>query len=213
MIELREVAASAGSFSLSGVNLLVPAGGYGVLMGSTGCGKTTLLEVICGLRGASAGSIHVGGREVTGFSPGSRGIGYVPQDGALFPAMTVSRHLGFALAIRKRPAREIEQRVGELAAELGIAHLLDRLPAGLSGGERQRVALGRALAANPMVLLLDEPISALDADMRAGMRTLLKRVHLEHGVTVLHVTHDLEEAEDLGQIHFRWQQGAVAQIS
>ncbi len=209
MIELRDLSVTAGSFSLDRVHCQVPAGAYGVLMGPTGCGKTTVLEIICGLRRAASGQVLVDGRDVTRESPGNRGVGYVPQDGALFPTMTVREHLGFALKIRRQSLALIQERVASLASELSITHLLDRRPHGLSGGERQRVALGRALAANPPVLLLDEPFSALDADMRGEMRKLLKQIHRQHRVTIFHVTHDREEAEDLGEIRFRWQSGHI----
>jgi ABC-type sugar transport system ATPase subunit len=169
-------------------------------MGPTGCGKTTLIEVICGLRKASSGRVLVNDVDVTREPPGNRGVGYVPQDGALFPTLTVREQLAFALRIRRRPAVEIERRVAELAEHLGIAHLLGRRPAGLSGGERQRIALGRALAAGPAVLLLDEPLSALDESMRGDMRSLLKSVQRESGASVLHVTHDRIEATELADV-------------
>ena len=143
MIALRRISVRAGAFTLNDISLAVPTGAYGVLMGPTGSGKTTLIEIICGLRKASSGSVLVDDVDVTREPPGNRGLGYVPQDGALFPTLSVREHLGFALRIRRRSASEIEQRVTELSGELGIAHLLDRNPAGLSGGERQRVALGR----------------------------------------------------------------------
>ncbi len=186
-----------------------PAGRYGVLRGKTGGGKTSLLEIICGLRRPSAGRVWLGERDVTDFAPGDRGIGYVPQDGALFPTMTVRQQLGFALRLRPRPAEEIAARVVELAAPLGIAHLLDRKPDGLSGGERQRVALGRALAAKPQVLLLDEPLSALDDDTREPLADLLRTVQRETAVTVLHITHNRSEATRLADILFRLEDGRI----
>jgi ABC-type sugar transport system ATPase subunit len=194
---------------LENVTFTVPAGRYGVLMGRTGGGKTTLLEIICGLRRPSAGRVWLGDRDVTDLAPGARGIGYVPQDGALFPTMTVREQLGFALRLRHRSADEIAQRVAELADHLGIAPLLDRRPDGLSGGERQRVALGRALAARPQVLLLDEPLSALDDDTREPLADLLHRVQRETAVTVLHITHHRSEADRLADNLFRLESGRV----
>jgi ABC-type sugar transport system ATPase subunit len=202
MIALEQISIQAGSFALNDISLSVPGGAYGVLMGPTGCGKTTLIEIICGLRKAAGGRVVINNVDVTRQAPGNRGVGYVPQDGALFPTLTVRQQLGFALRIRRRPRAEIEQRTSELAAHLGITHLLDRRPTGLSGGERQRVALGRALAARPAVLLLDEPLSALDETTRAGMRDLLKSVQREPGVCVLHVTHDRSEASELADVLF-----------
>jgi molybdate/tungstate transport system ATP-binding protein len=209
MIELKEIAWAAGEFSLAGIDLSVPGGKYSVLMGKTGCGKTTILELICGLRHPQGGRIVLGDRDVTFLPPGDRGVGYVPQDGAMFPAMTVREQLGFALKIRRRPAHEIAETVARLADELGIEHLLDRKPDGLSGGERGRVALGRALAAKPKVMLLDEPLAALDEDTRDEMSALLKRAQTEHSLTVLHITHNSREADALADRVFRLEAGKI----
>ncbi len=209
MIRLDDIAWRAGAFGLEKVSFTVPAGRYGVLMGKTGGGKTSLLEIICGLRQPDAGRVWLAEREVTQLAPGERGIGYVPQDGALFPTMTVRQQIGFALRLRHRPTDEITHRVTELAAPLGIAHLLDRKPDGLSGGERQRVALGRALAAKPQVLLLDEPLSALDDDTREPLADLLRSVQRETAVTVLHITHNRSEAARLADILFRLEDGRI----
>ena len=209
MIRLENIAWRAGSFDMRGIHLEVPACAYGVLMGRTGCGKTTLLEILCGLRPPLSGCVRVGDRDVSALPPRERGIGYLPQDIALFPGLRVRRQIGFALRLRHRPEAEIEARVGQLAEELGVAHLLDRLPDKLSGGEKQRVALGRALAADPKVLLLDEPLSALDEDMRGDMMALLKRLQRDHAVTVLHVTHSKAEAEALADVIFHLRPGGV----
>jgi ABC-type sugar transport system ATPase subunit len=131
---------------------------------------------------------------VTDWRPADRGIGFVPQDGALFSTMSVRDHLGFALRIRKRPRREIRERAEELAEMLGISPLLDRGPQGLSGGERQRVSLGRALAFRPDILCLDEPLSALDEETRDSLCELLRRVARQTGVTTVHITHSRTEA-------------------
>jgi ABC-type sugar transport system ATPase subunit len=209
MIRFDNLSWHAGAFRLAGVSFTVPAGSYGVLMGRTGCGKTTLLEILCGLRQPAGGRVFIGGRDVTDLPPGERGIGYVPQDGAMFPTMTVREQIGFALAIRRRPAEETAARVKELADHLGIAALLDRLPQHLSGGERQRVALGRALAARPTVLLLDEPLSALDEELRDDLAALLKRVQRELALTALHITHSRREAEQLADVRLRMEAGRV----
>jgi ABC-type sugar transport system ATPase subunit len=213
MIRLDAIAWSAGAFALSDISLTVPSGMYGVLMGSTGGGKTTLLEIICGLREPSSGRIWLGERDVTDLPPGARGIGYVPQDGALFPTMRVREQLGFALRIRHFSDSEVAARVNELAEHLGIAPLLDRLPEGLSGGERQRVALGRALAARPQILLLDEPLSALDDQRRESLESLLRTIQREEKLTVLHVTHHRDEAARLAQVLFRLENGRVMQAA
>src|SRR5579884_668875 len=161
MIAVDNLSLRSGAFAVDGVSFVVPAGAYGVLMGRTGCGKTTLLEAVCGLKPVRAGRVRLLGRDVTDLHPSRRGIGYVPQDLSLFPTLRVRDNLAFALEVRRRGRAEIDRRVGELAELLGLGRLLDRWPQGLSGGEAQRVALGRALAAAPPVLLLDEPLSAL----------------------------------------------------
>ncbi len=209
MIALSGVTIHQGAFSLCGVSFDVAAGQYAVLMGKTGSGKTTLLEAICGLRRIAQGRIFLMGREVTRLRPAARGVGYVPQDGGMFSRLTVREHLGFALAIRRWPRHAIQRRVDELAERLGLGHLLDRRPYGLSGGEVQRVALGRALAMRPGVLLLDEPLSALDEDTRAEMHDLLRAVQREHRVTVLHVTHNLSEACRLADLVLELRNGRV----
>ena len=209
MIALEKLCVRLGSFALEEISFEIPSGRYGVLMGRTGCGKTTLLEAICGLRGIQGGRIRLMNVEVTTLSPAGRGIGYVPQDGALFSTMTVSQNLAFALAVRKWPAEDQERRIKELAELLGLQSLLHRKPAGLSGGEAQRVALGRALAAHPKILCLDEPLSALDEETRAEMGSLLRRVSEQTGVTTLHVTHHQDEARKLGDIIIRLKEGRI----
>jgi ABC-type sugar transport system ATPase subunit len=211
VIRLEDVSIRAGAFSLSGVTLEVPAGRYGVLMGQTGSGKTTLLEAICGLRRLQSGRINLAGRDVTALKVAQRGIGYVPQDRALFPTMTIREHLAFALTVRKWNRVMIAQRVTELANMLGITPLLDRSVVNLSGGEAQRVALGRALAHRPGVLLLDEPLSALDEETRSQMTDLLRSVQHDTGVTVLHVTHSAREADRLAQQLFILDNGRLRQ--
>jgi ABC-type sugar transport system ATPase subunit len=213
MIVLEDVTVRAGTFSLSGISLEVPTGRYGVLMGRTACGKTTLLETICGLKPVRAGRILLHGRDATHLRAAERGIGYVPQDGALFSTMTVRRHLAFALEIRKMPPGSISARVAELAALLGIESILERKPQGLSGGEQQRVALGRALAAQPKILCLDEPLGCLDEETHQEMCELLKRVSRQVAVTVLHVTHGMNEAQRLADCLFRLEHGAVTQVA
>lgn len=197
MIAVEHLRVRVGGFELEDVSFDVPTGQYAVLMGRTGAGKTTLLEALCGLKPVAGGTIRLNEQDVTRLKPAERGIGYVPQDRALFQSMSVREHLAFALAIRKADQPAIQQRVAELSRLLGIEHLLERRPQGLSGGEAQRVALGRALAVRPGILCLDEPLNALDDETRQGMYQLLVEVQQNTGVTILHVTHNLDEAEQL----------------
>jgi molybdate/tungstate transport system ATP-binding protein len=208
VIVVNNLTVHAGAFSIANVSFEVPAGAYGVLMGKTGSGKTTLLEALCGLRRAASGSIEFMGRDVTRLKPAERGAGYVPQDRALFSTMTIREHLAFALVLRKWKDSDIEARVDELAQMLGLSKLLDRKPQGLSGGEAQRVALGRALACRPGILILDEPLSALDEETRQEMYALFKIVREQSHVTALHVTHSRTEAELLGDKIFSIERGA-----
>jgi ABC-type sugar transport system ATPase subunit len=180
-------------------------------MGKTGSGKTTLLEALCGLKPVASGSVVLDGVDVTHWKPADRGVGYVPQDLALFPHLTVRDHLAFALFVRGWSRPDVQRRVGELAELLGLAHLLSRYPAKLSGGESQRVALGRALSFRPRILLLDEPLSALDDETRAETYDLLRTVQKITGVTTLHVTHSLTEAKALADHLFVLRGGAVAE--
>jgi molybdate/tungstate transport system ATP-binding protein len=212
MIALESLCLRAGAFRLEGATLHVASGEYAVLMGPTGCGKTSLLEAICGLKPVASGRVLLLGRDVTHLRPAERGVGYVPQDLALFPTLTVREQLGFALEVRRRPAAQVAARVEEVARLLGIGHLLDRYPQGLSGGEAQRVALGRALAFSPPVLLLDEPLSALDEDTRDALAALLQAVQRRTGVTTLHVTHSLSEARKLADRLFVIEQGAIREV-
>jgi ABC-type sugar transport system ATPase subunit len=212
VITLRDVCLRAGGFALDGVSLQVGTGEYAVLMGKTGCGKTTLLEAVGGLKPVSSGRIELLDRDVTALRPAERGVGYVPQDLALFPTLSVRDHLAFALLVRRWPGAAVAERVEELAGLLGIGRLLDRYPEGLSGGESQRVALGRALSFNPRILLLDEPLSALDEDTRADMVALLRSVQRLTGVTTLHVTHSLTEARKLADRLFVLDKGGVREV-
>jgi len=197
MIELDGVSIRQGAFALDGITLAVPAGAYAVLLGPSGAGKTTLLEVVAGLRRPRAGRVRLRGADVTHLPPAARCVGYVPQDAALFRTMTVRENLGFALTVRGAGPGSTAARVAELAAWLGLGALLDRRAVGLSGGEAQRVALGRALAFRPDVLLLDEPLNAVDEATRAALLDALDGLKRERRVTVLHVTHARAEADRL----------------
>ncbi len=213
MIIINDLSIRLGHFKLHQVNMTIEKSQYGVLMGKTGCGKTTVLEAICGLRRVASGSIHLGGRDVTNLKPAERGIGFVPQEGAIFTTMSVRKNIGFALSVRKWKRQAIYERVDEIAEAVGVTHLLDRKPHGLSGGERQRIALARALAFKPDILCLDEPLSALDYDTRNDMCSLLKKIVQETGVTTLHITHNRNEAIKLADQIFIFQDGAIHQTS
>lgn len=206
MIRVDDLHLSQGTFALAGVTLVVPTGAYAVLTGRTGSGKTTLLEAIAGLRRPSRGRVWLGGRDVTRLPPADRGVGYVPQDAAVFQTMTVAENLGFALAVR---GADSTARVAELAAWLGLAPLLARRAVALSGGEAQRVALGRALAARPTVLLLDEPLASLDDETRESLVGVLEGIRVEGRTTVLHVTHNRGEADRLGGVRLLLGDGIV----
>ncbi len=209
MIALENIVLRQGSFELRNIGLELAAGEYGVLMGGSGSGKTTLLEAICGLRKIASGRIILGERDVSQLPPAERGVGYVPQDRALFPTMLVREQLAFGLVLRALGQAQIAKRVNELAELLGITGLLDRMPDKISGGEAQRVALGRALAHRPSVLCLDEPLAALDEELHGEMCRLLERVHRETGVTILHITHSPSEAKRLAGCHFHLADGKV----
>jgi multiple sugar transport system ATP-binding protein len=183
--------------ALRGIDLVVEPGDFAVLLGPSGCGKSTLLSAIAGLDDIDAGSIEIGGAEVTQREPSERGIAMVFQSYALYPTMTVRRNLSFGLRVRSVPKPEIERRVAWVSELLQIGGMLDRKPSQLSGGQRQRVAIGRALVQHAKVFLLDEPLSNLDAKLRTEMRVELKRLHQSLGATIIYVTHDQIEAMTL----------------
>jgi ABC-type Fe3+/spermidine/putrescine transport system ATPase subunit len=198
MIEIQGLKIAAGNFRIENLDLILPEGGYHVLLGPTGSGKTLILESIIGLRNLEGGKIRVGGKEIQNLPSEQRGISYVPQDLALFPHLTVRDNLLYGLRAQRRFAEKNEDHLDRLIDALKIGHLLDRYPQGLSGGEKQRVALGRALAPSPQLLLVDEPLVALDPGLRNEIQQLLISLHRSLKFTALHVTHDLEEAYLLG---------------
>lgn len=212
MIEIKDLSLRAGAFHLDRLNFQIETGCYAVLMGKTGRGKTTILESICGLRRAESGKILIHGEDVTDWLPADREVGYVPQDLALFPTFTVRGHLEFALKLRNWSKEKIEARTDQLAEQLGVGHLLNRKIFGLSGGESQRVALGRALSFYPSVLLLDEPLSALDSDTRNEMQDLLRSITRINRVTTLHITHNQEEASALADASYQLVDGQVQRV-
>ena len=197
--------------AVNDVSLSVADRAFAVLVGPSGCGKTTTLRLLAGLEEADAGEIRIGERLVNNVAPKDRDIAMVFQNYALYPHMTVFANMGFGLKMRGIPRGEIKQRVREVADLLGIEHLLDRKPASLSGGEQQRVAVGRAIVRRPQVFLFDEPLSNLDAKLRVHMRTELKSLHQKLQTTVIHVTHDQEEAMTLGDQLVIMKGGTVQQ--
>jgi sulfate/thiosulfate transport system ATP-binding protein len=195
MITVSHVTKRFGDFvALDDVSLEIPDGSLTALLGPSGSGKSTLLRIIGGLETADSGSVEIHGEDVTSVAPQKRGIGFVFQHYAAFKHMTVRDNVGFGLRIRRTPKDRVAARVDELLAIVGLAGFAKRYPQQLSGGQRQRMALARALAVEPRVLLLDEPFGALDAKVRAELREWLRRLHDEVHVTTLLVTHDQEEA-------------------
>lgn len=198
MITVTNARKNYGSFAaLDDISLEIPKGSLTALLGPSGSGKSTLLRSIAGLEGLDSGSVTIQGRDVTSEPPQRRGIGFVFQHYAAFKHMTVRDNVAFGLSIRKRPKAEIDKKVGDLLEIVGLEGFRNRYPAQLSGGQRQRMALARALAVDPQVLLLDEPFGALDAKVRTDLRQWLRRLHDEVHVTTVLVTHDQEEALDV----------------
>ena len=187
-----------GTLVLEKLDLDVAAGEFLVLLGPSGCGKSTLLHSIAGLIDIEAGSVAIGGRDVTWADPKDRAIGMVFQSYALYPTMNVARNMSFGLRVAGTPRAEIDRRVARAARMLQLEPLLARKPAQLSGGQRQRVAIGRAIVRHPKVFLFDEPLSNLDAALRVQMRMELAKLHQELGTTMVYVTHDQVEAMTLG---------------
>ncbi|TML84791.1 MAG: sulfate ABC transporter ATP-binding protein [Actinobacteria bacterium] len=198
MIAARGIVKRFGDFTaLDGVSVDVPTGSLTALLGPSGSGKSTLLRVIAGLEQPDEGKVSLDGEDATRLPPQSRGVGFVFQHYAAFKHMTVWDNVAFGLTIRRRPSREIKQRVTELLELVQLVGLAKRYPAQLSGGQRQRMGLARALAVDPKVLLLDEPFGALDARVRKELRVWLRRLHDETHTTTVIVTHDQEEAMDV----------------
>jgi molybdate/tungstate transport system ATP-binding protein len=217
MISLRALEIEAGGFAVGPIDLEVPNGEYAVLLGPSGAGKTLVLEAVAGVRPVRSGAVMTGGEDVTRMPAERRGVGLVFQDGLLFPHLSVAQNIAYGFgaswpAWSGRRRRTLRPEVARLAAETGVTDLLDRRPATLSGGERQRVALARALAPGPRVLLLDEPLSAVDADAREGLQDLIRRLNVDEGLTVLHVTHDLGEAFAVGGLFAVLVAGRLQQV-
>jgi sulfate transport system ATP-binding protein len=198
--------------ALDNVDFVVPSGSLTALLGPSGSGKSTLLRAIAGLDQPDTGTITIDGRDVTNVPPQRRGIGFVFQHYAAFAHMTVRENIAFGLRIRKRPREEVRARVDELLELVGLTTWAGQRPSQLSGGQRQRMALARALAVEPRVLLLDEPFGALDTNVRAELRRWLRRLHDEQGVTTVLVTHDQEEAMEVADSIAVMNKGTIEQI-
>ncbi|WP_068159689.1 sulfate/molybdate ABC transporter ATP-binding protein [Rhodococcus phenolicus] len=213
MITVTGARKNYGDFAaLDDVDIEIPSGSLTALLGPSGSGKSTLLRSIAGLETLDAGTVRIAGKDVTDVTPQKRDIGFVFQHYAAFKHMTVRENVAFGLKIRKRPKAEIDKKVGELLEIVGLDGFQQRYPAQLSGGQRQRMALARALAVDPQVLLLDEPFGALDAKVRADLRTWLRRLHDEVHVTTVLVTHDQEEALDIADRIAVLNRGRIEQI-
>src|SRR3954452_1251684 len=197
---------------LHGIDLAVAPGEFVAILGSSGCGKTTLLRTIAGFQKSSAGAIRLSGRDVANLPPEKRGIAMVLQSYALWPHMTVLGNVGYGLRLRGVPKDVIRSRVAKVLAMLNLSGLEDRKVTNLSGGQRQRVALGRALAIEPEILLLDEPLSNLDAKVRIQLRSEIKSLQNHLGFTALHVTHDREEAMTMADRIVVMEAGRIAQV-
>ncbi len=213
-IELRNVSKVYGGnvVAVAGVDLEIADGEFMILLGPSGCGKSTTLRMIAGLETISGGELLVGGKLMNDVDPRDRNLAIVFQNYALYPHLTVAANLGFGLKLRHMPAAEIKSRIDAIADLLGIQELLNRKPGQLSGGQRQRVALGRALVREPAAFLLDEPLSNLDAKLRASMRTELVKLHRKLGTTIVHVTHDQVEAMTMGQRICIMRDGHIVQV-
>jgi multiple sugar transport system ATP-binding protein len=212
-LSIRNVRKSFGTVDiLKGIDIEVEEGEFLILVGPSGCGKSTLLSMIAGLDVPTAGSIHIGERDVTHELPKDRDIAMVFQSYALYPNMNVAQNISFALEMRKVPKAERAAAVQRVATMLQIEHLLDRKPGQLSGGQRQRVAMGRALARNPKLFLFDEPLSNLDAKLRVEMRAEIKLLHQRTRTTTVYVTHDQVEAMTLGDRIAVMRDGVVQQF-
>jgi sulfate/thiosulfate transport system ATP-binding protein len=213
-IEARNVSKTFGDFAaLDDVSINVESGSLTALLGPSGSGKSTLLRVIAGLETPDAGEVFISGKEATAISPQKRGVGFVFQHYAPFTHMTVAQNIAFGLKIRRRPKAEINERVEQLLELVQLQGLGKRYPSQLSGGQRQRMALARALAPKPEVLLLDEPFGALDARVRVELREWILRLHDEMHVTTIFVTHDQEEALELADSIVVMNKGRVEQTA
>jgi len=212
MINITHLSYGVGDFQIHDLSLKIADGEYFVILGKPGSGKSIFLECLCGLNRVSDGTIEIAGVDVTYAEPKDRSIGYVPQDYALFPTKSVRSNITFGLRVKSMPADEIESRLDSITEFLNIKHLLARSVYGLSGGERQKVALARALIIQPKILLLDEPVSALDEATRESVCMELKHIQQETGTTTVHVSHNFEETRIVADRVGVLRSGSLVQI-
>ncbi len=212
MIDVRGLNFSVGTFALKDVALRVEEGEYFVVLGPTGSGKTLLLECLCGLNRIDSGRVEIAGTDVTDLEPRARGIGYLPQDYALFPHKTVRQNVAFGLEVQGESASAVRSSADELMGLVGVEHLAERLPANLSGGEKQRVALARALAIRPRALFLDEPVSAVDEQSRDTLCRELKALQRATATTTVHVCHNFSEMLTVADRVAVLKDGRVVQV-
>ncbi len=212
MIRVKNLSITLGSFVMKDINLEVNTGEYFILIGPTGCGKTVLIETLVGIRKPDSGEIWINNQNVTYQFPEDRNVGYLPQDFALFPNMTVEANIAFGLKARRREKKYIRTVINRLAESLSISHLLLRYTQGLSGGEKQRVALARALATEPGVIFLDEPLSSVDENSREILCNELKEIHSRFKTTFIHVSHSFEEVSEMADRIAVINGGAVEQV-
>jgi molybdopterin-binding protein len=212
VIRIRDLKVDLGNFWLKDINLDIEEGEYFIILGPTGAGKTVLLEALAGLYPVARGDIWVDGREISKLRPEKREMGIVYQDQVLFPHLLVKENIAFGLKLMKYPKEKISKKMDDMVGLLGINHLMERDPSTLSGGEKQKVALTRALVTDPRVLLLDEPLSALDPETKEGLQGELRELHHRLKITVLHVTHDFEEAVALGSRVAVLNEGQIVQV-
>lgn len=212
-LEIQNISIRSGDFRLSDISLSIVKGQIASVMGKSGIGKTTLVEALCGLRPIESGVVFLGNRRVDQLQPGERGISLVPQDAVLFPHMTVYEHLEFALKLHHWAKVDRKERVERLALSLGVEHLLSRKPRGLSGGESKRVAIGRAIAAVPRLLCLDEAFTGLDDDTSHSVMTRLKDATADESITIINVTHRVEEAKSMGGAVYRLDKNGLHSLT
>jgi molybdopterin-binding protein len=212
MVKVERISKNLGEFSLKDVSLNIADGEYLMILGPTGAGKTILLETIAGIYLPDKGKIYLNGQNITELPPRKRNIGVVYQDYMLFPHLTALKNIQYGLKSKKFDTKKISQKVNDLSDLLGISHLLHRYPGTLSGGEQQRVAIARALIMEPEVLLLDEPLSALDSETRTKLREELRRIQSLTRITMIHVTHSFDEAFLLGSQMAIMNKGEIVQV-
>ncbi len=212
LTNVRKVFPNAQAAAVENFDLAVERGEFVSFLGPSGCGKTTTLRMVAGFEVPTSGSIVMDGHDITGIRPNQRNIGMVFQSYALFPNMTVADNIGFGLSVARTPKADIQQRVKEMLALIKLEQLGGRYPYQLSGGQQQRVALARALAIRPQLLLLDEPLSALDAKIRVSLRNEIRAIQRQLGITTIYVTHDQEEALSLSDRVVVMNQGVIDQV-